>query len=218
MFVSFEKSRGITDGEAHLRVVTQPTAKIFEVHEEAEALDCPDMTFTRDDCKGISYPSSDTLVVVVEIAEQPVYRIPIDTTAEVNVIYKSCWDRMDVGRQHLLRATNTIVGFSGDIMRSEGNVTLPVTIRDRKGITTTSPQEFYIIDAPTRYNCILGREFLRDITSIPSSFHQTLLFIGENGKVGRARGCQQMTRTCNMIKVVRNPKHMPRREEEEKKE
>ena len=48
------------------------------------------MTFTREDCKGISYPHSDPLVMVVEIAEQPVYRVLIDIGAEVNVIYKSC--------------------------------------------------------------------------------------------------------------------------------
>ena len=97
---------------------------------------------------------------------------------------------MDAEGQHLVRATTPIVGFSGESIRSEGKVTLPITIQDKKGITVTCPQEFYIIDAPTRYNCILGRKFLGDITGIPSSFHQTLLFIGENGKVGRARGCQ----------------------------
>ena len=92
----FEKSGGITDGEAHLRAVTQPAARIFEVHEEAEIPKYPDMTFTIEDCKGISFPHSDLLVMVVEIAEQPVYRVLIDTRAEVNVIYKSCWDRMNV--------------------------------------------------------------------------------------------------------------------------
>ena len=61
-------------------------------------------------------------------------------------------------------------------------------IQDKKGIVATSPQEFYIIDAPTRYNYILGRKFIENITGIRSSFHQTLLFIGENGRVGRVKG------------------------------
>ena len=102
---------------------------------------------------------------------------------------------MDVGKQQLVRVTTPIVGFSGESMRSKGKVTLPVTIQDKKGVTVTSPQEFYVIDALTRYNCILGRKLLGDITGFPSSFHQTLLFIGENGKVGRLRGCLQMART-----------------------
>lgn len=102
-------------------------------------------------------------------------------------------------------------------MRYEGKVTLPVTIWDKKGTTITCLQEFYIIDAPTRYNCILGRKFLGDITGIPSFFHQTFLFIRENGKVGRARGCQQMARTCNMIKAVRTPKQKPIRKKKRKR-
>ena len=57
---------------------------------------------------------------------------------------------MDARGQHLVRVTTPIVGFSGESMRSEGKVTLLVTIQDKKGITVTCPQEFYIIDAPTR--------------------------------------------------------------------
>lgn len=127
--------------------------------------------------------------MMVYIAEQSVYRFLIDIGVEVNVIYKGCWGRMDVGGQNLLKATTPIVGYTGEAMGSEGKVTLPITIQGNKGITITCPQEFYIIDAATRYNCILGRKFLGDITSIPSLYHQTLLFIGRNGKVRKARGC-----------------------------
>ena len=100
-----------------------------------------------------------------------------------------------------MRATNPIVGFSGESLRSERKGTLPVTIQDKKGVTITSPQEFYIINAPTKYNCILARKLLGDIIGIPSSFHQTILFIRENEKMGRARGCQRIARICNMIKL-----------------
>ena len=111
IFVIFVKFRGITDGEAHLTTVTQPIARIFEVHEEVEIREHHDMNFTRLDCKGISFPHSDPLAMVVEIAEQPIHIVLINTRADFNVIYKSCWDRMDVGSQHLVRATTPIVGF-----------------------------------------------------------------------------------------------------------
>ncbi|CAO2830783.1 unnamed protein product [Amaranthus hypochondriacus] len=112
VFVIFKKSGGLTDEEAHLRAVVQPTARVFEVHKGAEAPYCPDMTFTKEDCKGVIFPHSDPLVMVVDIAEQPVYRVLIDTETDVNVIYKSCWDKMDVGDQRLLKATAPIVGQS----------------------------------------------------------------------------------------------------------
>ena len=50
-------------------------------------------------------------------------------------------------------------------------------------MTITVPQEFYIIDAPTRYNFILGRKFIVVITGIPSTHHQTLLFVGRDERV-----------------------------------
>lgn len=77
----FEKSGGITDGEAHLRDVIQTSARIFKVHEEAKVSDCPNMTLTRENCGGISYPHSDPLVMVVDIIDQPVYRVLNNTGA-----------------------------------------------------------------------------------------------------------------------------------------
>ena len=87
-FVIFENFGGITDGEADLRF-TEPTAWIFEVHEEMKILECLDMTFTKKDCRGVSFPHSDPLVMMVDIAEQPIYKVLIDTGAEVNVILKN---------------------------------------------------------------------------------------------------------------------------------
>ena len=49
-----------------------------------------DMTFTKEDCRGVSYPHLDPLVMVVDIADQSVRRVLLDSGAEVNVIYKSC--------------------------------------------------------------------------------------------------------------------------------
>ena len=47
IFVIFKKFGGTTDGQAHLRVVTQPTTRIFEVHKETKIPECPHITFTR---------------------------------------------------------------------------------------------------------------------------------------------------------------------------
>ena len=105
------------------------------------------MTFTREDCTEIFFPHFDPLIIIVEIAKQPIYRVLIDTGAEVNVIYKNYWDKMDVGSQHLVRATTSIVGFSRESMRFEGKVTVPVTTQNKKRVVITCPQEFYIIKA-----------------------------------------------------------------------
>ena len=137
--------------------------------------------------------------MVVDIANRFVHRILLDSDIEVNVIYKSCWDQMDLEDKVLKRSSTPIVGFSGEAVQAEGKITLPVTIKDKQGVNITIPQEFYIIDAPTRYNYILERKFTVAITDISSTHHQTLFFVGKDGRLGRARGNQKMARTCNFM-------------------
>ena len=138
----------------------------------------PDVTFTREDCRTVSYPHFDPLVMVIDIVDQSMHRVFLDNGAEVNVIYKSCRDQMDLEDKVLKRSSTLIVGFSGELLQVEGKIILPVSITDKQGVTITVPQQFYVIDAPTRFNCILGRKFIVAITSIPSTHHRTLLFVG----------------------------------------
>ena len=93
----------------------------------------PNMTFTWEDCRGVSYPHSNPLVMVVDIADQFVHMVLLDSGAEVNVIYKSCWDKMDLEDKNLKRSSTPIVGFSGESVQVEGKITVPVTITDKKG-------------------------------------------------------------------------------------
>jgi hypothetical protein len=193
----------ISDSEAHLRAAAAPSYELMEVTEQAEPPNLPNMTFTREDCRGVSYPHSDPLVMVLDIAEQSVHRVLIDSGAEINLIYKSCWDQMEIEEKILKKSSTPIVGFSGESVLAVGKIILPVTITDREAVTNTVPQEFHIVDAPTRYNCILGRKFTVAVTGIPSTHHQTLLFVGNDGRVGRARGDQKMARACNLVNMIR---------------
>lgn len=65
---------------------------------------------------------------------------------------------------------------------------LLVAMADEYGVSTTVIQEFYFINNGSPYSCILGRHMAYEIIVIPSTFHQSLLFLDENWKVGRARG------------------------------
>ena len=84
----FQKSE-IFDNKAPLRATTAPRLEPMEITEPAEPPQLPDMTFTREDCRGVSYPHSDPLVMVVDITDQAVHRMLLDSGAEINVLYKS---------------------------------------------------------------------------------------------------------------------------------
>src|SRR5688572_9480592 len=51
ILVIFQKS-GVSNSEAHLRAETAPRLELMEVVEQEEPPPMPDMTFTREDCKG----------------------------------------------------------------------------------------------------------------------------------------------------------------------
>ena len=106
---------------------------------------------------------------------------------------------MDLEDKNLKRSSTPIVEFSGEIFQAEGKVILLVTIIDELGFTIIVPQELYVIDAPTRYNYILGRKFTPAITRTLSTHQQTLLFVGQDGRVGRARVNHGMARSYNLI-------------------
>ena len=75
-----------------MRAATVPRLELMEVTEQKEPPSMLDMTFTREDYRGVSYPHLDPLVMVVDIANQSVHRVLLDSGAKVNVIYKPCWD------------------------------------------------------------------------------------------------------------------------------
>lgn len=65
------------------------------------------------------------------------------------------------------------MGFSGETVQAKGKATLQITITDGEGITIIVFQDFYIINTPIRYKCILEKELTLPIISIPSAQHQT---------------------------------------------
>ena len=77
--------------------------------------------------------------MIVDIANQSVHRVLLDSRAEVNVIYKSCWDQMDLEDKTLKRSSTPIVGFLRESVQEEGKITLLVTITDKQGVIITIP-------------------------------------------------------------------------------
>ena len=77
--------------------------------------------------------------MVVDIADQSVHRVLLGSGAEVNVIYKSCWEQMDLEDKVLKRSSTPIVGFSRESVQAEGKITLPVIIMDKQRVTITVP-------------------------------------------------------------------------------
>ncbi|XP_052189961.1 uncharacterized protein LOC127799777 [Diospyros lotus] len=51
-----------------------------------------DISFTKDDFKGVHWPHNDALVIQARISNMEVRRVMVDTGSSVNVMYKGCFD------------------------------------------------------------------------------------------------------------------------------
>ena len=86
----------------------------------------------------------------------------------------------------------------------EGRV---ITVQAR---TKKIKTEFMVIDTPSPYNIILGRQWLHAMGAVPSTLHQLLRFPTEHG-IEEVRGDQLQAKPCSMAAMkttcsIRKPK------------
>ncbi|XP_052176712.1 uncharacterized protein LOC127791020 [Diospyros lotus] len=63
-----------------------------EAPSKKAKVDSKDVSFTKDDTKGVHWPHNDTLMIRARIGNMEVQRIMVDTGSSVNVMYKGCFD------------------------------------------------------------------------------------------------------------------------------
>ena len=104
-------------------------------------------------------PHSDALVVTLRIGEFDVKRILIDPGSSVEIMYESLFKGLCLEKKDL----NLV---EGPLSVRTGKVTINVRI----GIVSSST-EFFVLNAFSPYNAILGRPWLHRMGAIPSTLH-----------------------------------------------
>lgn len=206
-------SKVSSETKVHLHQFHYNTPHVLSYNEGEGAIvpNVPDMTFTKEDLKGVIFPHSDPLVMMVSIDGHEMRKVLIDGGASVNVLYKQAFDRMIIENKVIVAIATPIVGFTGEAIIPEGKVYLPITISNRYGVSRTSIHEFYMVDSSSPYNCILGTKLVGSIGAIPSTLHHSMLFLDEKWQVGRARRCQSTARACHTIYTNHSSSKMSRK-------
>uniref|UniRef100_A0A2N9F8W7 Integrase catalytic domain-containing protein n=1 Tax=Fagus sylvatica TaxID=28930 RepID=A0A2N9F8W7_FAGSY len=176
--------RGEMRRAAHLR-------EVFQVQDSAQMAPSPlrkesveEIVFNNQDFEGVQLPYSDALVITLRIGEFDVKRILIDLGSSVEIMYESLFRGLGLGKKDLSRTEGPLSGFSGETVVPSGKVTINV----RAG-TVSSPTEFFVLNAFSPYNAILGRPWLHRMGAVPSTLHQRLRFPTPQG-VMEIRGDQ----------------------------
>uniref|UniRef100_A0A2N9EM81 Uncharacterized protein n=1 Tax=Fagus sylvatica TaxID=28930 RepID=A0A2N9EM81_FAGSY len=163
--------RGEMRRAAHLREVFQigDSAQMAPVPLKKESTE--QIIFTNQDLEGVQVPHSNALVVTLRIGEFDVKRILIDPGSSVEIMYESLFKGLGLEKKDLSLVEGPLSGFSGETVVPTGKVTISV-----KAGTVSTPTDFFVLNAFSPYNAILGRPWLHRMGAVPFTLHQRLRF------------------------------------------
>ncbi|KAG7547449.1 Aspartic peptidase domain superfamily [Arabidopsis suecica] len=147
------------------------------------------ISFSTDGCN-MSIPHHDALVISLTVANCLMKRILVDNGSSTNILFIQAYKELGLDEVGLTRKSTPLVGFSGEVKQTIGEVTLPVYAG---GINKHT--KFLVVDCPSAYNAIVGRPWIHDMGAIPSTFHQTIKFPTPHG-VKEIVGDQENARSC----------------------
>ncbi|XP_074304054.1 uncharacterized protein LOC141638539 [Silene latifolia] len=132
----------------------------------------------------------DALTITLSIGNCTVRKVLVDTGSSVNLIMLETLRIMGFDKENLIKKSVPLVGFSGETAHSVGEITIPTYI---EGVNKLA--RYLVIEGPTTYNLILGRSWLHQMKSVPSTYHQCLKFPTPWGVV-TVKGDREESRSC----------------------
>ncbi|XP_010424166.1 PREDICTED: uncharacterized protein LOC104709214 [Camelina sativa] len=147
------------------------------------------ITFTTDE-SSVPTLHHDALVIQLTVATCLMKRILIDNGSSTNILYMQAYKELVLDEGGLTRKSIPLVGFSGEVKQSIGEVTLPVYA---EGVNKHT--KFLVVDCASAYNAIMGRPWIHNMGAIPSTLHQTIKFPTPWG-VKEIVGEQESSRSC----------------------
>lgn len=112
-----------------------------------------------------------------QISTHTVKRVLVDQGSSTEVMYLSLFKELQIPKSSLLPADVPLIDFSGTLVWPLGKIILPVVTG-----SVMANMEFIVVDAPSPYNTILGRNWLHALKTIASTYHKVVRYIGANGR------------------------------------
>ncbi|XP_058189250.1 uncharacterized protein LOC131306838 [Rhododendron vialii] len=122
--------------------------------------------FTDEDLKGVQVPHNNALVVTLRV-DYNIEKILMDQGSCTEVLYYKAFKQMGLDPAELVESIMLLIGFSTDVVRPLGRVTLNVWAG-----SIVLPTNFLLVDVPSSYNAIIGRTWLQRMKAISSTYHQ----------------------------------------------
>ncbi|XP_056691747.1 uncharacterized protein [Spinacia oleracea] len=201
---TFEKVVNVISGDSDICGLTSSAAKkinrgeseaVKEGQTEDEvalnkSLAAMIITFDDSDSTDTIQEHHDRLVISLPIGNALIKRILIDNGSSANVLFLEALQEMGLDEKSIIRRSTVIVGFSGESLRTVGEISLP-TYAEGVNVMT----KFNVVDCPSAYNVILGRPWIHKMKAVPSTYHQSIKFPTKWG-VMEIKGQQRDAKKC----------------------
>ncbi|KAF2565910.1 hypothetical protein F2Q68_00025327 [Brassica cretica] len=135
-----------------------------------------EISFTAKEQEKFLTPHHDALVISLTIAKCLVKRILVDNGSSSNIIFQAAYKDLGLEKAALTRRVTPLIGFSGEVKQTAGEITLPIYA---EGVSMST--KFLVVDCDSSYNMILGRPLIHRMGGRP-------LDSSPNGKVPYALG------------------------------
>ncbi|KAF3595126.1 hypothetical protein DY000_02021696 [Brassica cretica] len=129
------------------------------------------ISFTAKEQEKVLTPHHDALVISLTVGNCLVKRILVDNGSSSNIIFQAAYKDLGLEESALTRRITPLIGFSGEVKQTAGEVTLPVCA---EGVNMST--KFLIVDCDSSYNMILGRPWIHGMGAVPSTLHQMVKF------------------------------------------
>ncbi|XP_022557518.2 uncharacterized protein LOC111205653 [Brassica napus] len=149
-----------------------------------------EISFTTKEQEKILTPHHDALVFSLTVANCLVKRILVDNNSSSNIIFQTAYQDLGLEESPLTRKVTPLIGFSGEVKQTAGEVILPVYA---EGVNMST--KFLVKDCQSTYNMILGRPWIHDMGAVPSTLHQMVKFPTPGGII-IIRGDQENSQSC----------------------
>lgn len=130
------------------------------------------------------------------ITNSDIRRILIDSWSSSDILFYDAFFQIRLSMNRLRRVNDPLVGFSGNFVIVEGDITPLITL-GQSPQQATSFLKYLIIRVPLAYNVILGWLGLKAFKAMASTCHLLVWFPTKFG-IGEIQGDEQLTQQCFM--------------------
>nr|XP_033510353.1 uncharacterized protein LOC117275104 [Nicotiana tomentosiformis]XP_033510354.1 uncharacterized protein LOC117275104 [Nicotiana tomentosiformis]XP_033510355.1 uncharacterized protein LOC117275104 [Nicotiana tomentosiformis] len=137
---------------------------------------CPKaLSFNNEEAEGIFQPHYNVVVISILLSKVQVKPVLVDPGSSANIIRSRVVEHLGLHNQ-IVPAARVLNGFNMASETTKGEIILPVNVAG-----TIQDTKYHLIEDDMRYNGLLGRPWIHNMTAVPSTLHQEMKFSMSDG-------------------------------------